>query len=159
MKNDPENLVSRRKWLASALMGGGLLLSYGTLVVQGLLYLLPEQVRPRTRKIFAGQLSDFKVGGVKPVYDLEGNQILLKRSDESLKAFSTVCPHLGCRVHWDEPNNQFFCPCHRGVFNADGVAVSGPPADAKQSLFEVELDVDKAGGVVYLAVKDVKKRS
>jgi Rieske Fe-S protein len=42
-------------------------------------------------------------------------------------AFSNVCTHLGCRVRWVEERHEFFCPCHNGVFAADGTVLAGPP--------------------------------
>ncbi len=149
--------LTRRKWLASAFMGAGLALSYGVLAVQGLLYILPPQVRSKTRKIFAGRLNSFSEGGVRTVYDLQGNQVLVRRGEKGIQAFSTVCPHLGCRVHWDAANDRFFCPCHRGEFDHNGIATAGPPADAGQRLAEIPVTLDEKGGVVYLEVKDVRK--
>lgn len=149
--------ITRRKWLASALMGTGLLISYGVLAVQGLLYILPPQVKSRTRKLYAGHFSHYDEGKVREVYDLDGNLVLVKRGKEGLRAFNTVCPHLGCRVHWEEANDRFFCPCHRGVFDGDGVAIAGPPADAGQRLAEIPVTVDEKGGAVYLEVKEARK--
>lgn len=41
------------------------------------------------------------------------------------------CTHLGCSVRWDRRTNDGFrCPCHGGVFDADGRVVKGPPRDA-----------------------------
>jgi len=149
---------TRRDWLALLLMGVGLVLSYGTFAIQGLLFILPERVRPRTRKLFAGQLDQFKVGSVQSFFDLQGNKILVKRSESEIQAFSSTCPHLGCHVHWEVEKKRFFCPCHNGVFNADGVAVSGPPAAAGQSLSRLPLELDKESGVIYLEVKDIKRK-
>lgn len=42
-------------------------------------------------------------------------------------AMSNICTHLGCRVRWVSERQQFFCPCHNGVFDKDGDVVSGPP--------------------------------
>jgi Rieske Fe-S protein len=42
-------------------------------------------------------------------------------------ALSNICSHLGCRVRWVADRQQFFCPCHNGVFDKDGNVVSGPP--------------------------------
>jgi len=42
-------------------------------------------------------------------------------------ALSNVCTHLGCRVRWVDNQNEFFCPCHNGVFAADGTVLAGPP--------------------------------
>ncbi|MFQ5902732.1 MAG: ubiquinol-cytochrome c reductase iron-sulfur subunit [Candidatus Binatia bacterium] len=150
--------LTRRDWLALLLMGVGLVASYGTFALQGVMFLLPRRVRPRTRRLFAGQVDQYKIGSVQSFLDLRGNEILVKRSDSGLQAFSSACPHLGCRVHWEAEKQRFFCPCHKGVFNADGVAVSGPPAAAGQSLSRIPLEMDDKTGVVYLEVKDVKRK-
>ena len=150
--------TTRRDWLSKVLMGGGLALAYGVLAVQGVLFLLPGRLKPRTRRLFAGQIGQYRVGGVQTFHDLQGNEILVKRSERGFEAFSSKCPHLGCRVHWVAEKREFFCPCHNGVFNADGVAVSGPPADGGQRLFQVPLTVDERSGVVYIEVKDVERR-
>jgi Rieske Fe-S protein len=42
-------------------------------------------------------------------------------------AMSNVCTHLGCRVRWIADRQQFYCPCHDGVFDKEGNVVSGPP--------------------------------
>jgi Rieske Fe-S protein len=139
-------------------MGAGLIASYGLFAAQGLLFLLPQRLRPPTRRIFAGQLDQFEVGSLRGVMDLQGNEILIKRDPKGLSAFNTTCPHLGCRVHWEADKKRFFCPCHNGVFDPDGVAVEGPPAAAGQKLAAIPLEVDQKSGVVYLEVKDTKKR-
>nr|MBC8425653.1 Rieske 2Fe-2S domain-containing protein [bacterium] len=64
--------------------------------------------------------------------------------------------HLGCQVYWEEDNNRFFCPCHSGVFDPQGIAIAGPPADAGQRLAEVPLKVDQVAGVLYLEVQATK---
>lgn len=46
--------------------------------------------------------------------------------DERLQAFSTVCPHLGCRVDYQPKKKQFLCPCHDSAFALDGQVESGP---------------------------------
>ena len=66
-------------------------------------------------------------------------------------ALSSVCPHLGCQVHWESAKNRFFCPCHNGVFDPSGRGVSGPPGDAKQDLPRYPLKV--AGGLLYIEVE------
>jgi Rieske Fe-S protein len=42
-------------------------------------------------------------------------------------AMSNVCTHLGCRIRWIADQNQYFCPCHNGVYDKQGDVVSGPP--------------------------------
>ena len=41
---------------------------------------------------------------------------------------------------------------------ADGKGIAGPPADAGQSLAQVPLTVDERSGVVYLEVKEPKRK-
>ena len=41
-------------------------------------------------------------------------------------AMSNICTHLGCRIRWIADREEFFCPCHNGVFDKDGRIVSGP---------------------------------
>jgi Rieske Fe-S protein len=154
---EPVTNLSRRSWLASVAMGVGLISSYGMFAVQGLLFMLPQRLKPPTRRLYAGQIDQFQIGALQGVLDLQGNEILVKREKQGLRAFNSTCPHLGCRVHWQAERQRFFCPCHNGVFNAEGVAIEGPPAAAGQSLAQVPLEVDQKSGVVYLEVKDARK--
>ncbi|MDH5656886.1 MAG: Rieske (2Fe-2S) protein [Spirochaetia bacterium] len=62
-------------------------------------------------------------------------------------AFSSICPHLGCKVHWEADKNRFFCPCHGGAFDITGKAVMGPPQKAGQSLSSCEVVVE--GNAIY----------
>lgn len=149
--------TTRRDTLALMLMGAGLTLSYGLLAAEGFLFLLPRRLEPRVRWLFAGRLDEYPEGAVRGFTGLDGTEILIKRKPAGIEAFSSVCPHLGCRVHWVPDRKEFFCPCHNGVFDGDGVAVSGPPADAGQSLARVPLRLDDAGEVVYIGVKDTGK--
>jgi Rieske Fe-S protein len=47
--------------------------------------------------------------------------------EQDVTVLSSLCPHLGCLVNWRPAGAQFFCPCHGGVFDADGRNVAGPP--------------------------------
>jgi Rieske Fe-S protein len=67
---------------------------------------------------------------------------------EDFLALSSVCPHLGCRVHWEGANDRFFCPCHNGAFDKSGNPIAGPPQAAGQSLTRFPLKVES--GLLYL---------
>ena len=60
-------------------------------------------------------------------------QILLgfiKMTDDEIVALSPVCKHLGCTVDWNtnkQPETNFFCPCHWGLYTKDGTNVKGTP--------------------------------
>jgi len=84
-----------------------------------------------------------------------GAQVVVARQGEGLAAedflaLSSVCPHLGCRVHWESQNDRFFCPCHNGAFDSEGKPVSGPPQAANQSLVRFPLKVEN--GLLFLEV-------
>lgn len=52
----------------------------------------------------------------------------LRRIDaEHFVAFTVNCAHLGCPVRWLPTAQLFMCPCHGGVYYADGSVAAGPP--------------------------------
>src|SRR5690606_40729772 len=53
--------------------------------------------------------------------------------DNSLKAFSAVCPHLGCIVQWNADEKSFDCPCHGSRFACDGTVINGPSKTDRKS--------------------------
>ena len=59
--------------------------------------------------------------------------------DGPIRAFSTVCPHLGCGVEYDETAAKFNCPCHASAFDLDGRCLSGP---SPRGLDELEARVE-----------------
>jgi menaquinol-cytochrome c reductase iron-sulfur subunit len=46
--------------------------------------------------------------------------------DGALHAFSTVCPHLGCGIDWNDSQRRFVCPCHGSFFSLEGKVITGP---------------------------------
>ena len=49
---------------------------------------------------------------------------------ENFQVFAINCAHLGCPVRWFPQSELFMCPCHGGVYYADGSRASGPPPRA-----------------------------
>ena len=43
----------------------------------------------------------------------------------TVRALSATCTHLGCQVRWDA-KDKFHCPCHGGVYGADGAVLETP---------------------------------
>lgn len=148
---------SRRGFLSKIFIIAGVALAYGLLALEGLFFIIPKRKITEKIRIYAGRLSQYQLGTVKAFYDLEGSEILIMRDEAGIRAFSSDCPHLGCKVHWEGDKNEFFCPCHKGVFDSNGVAISGPPADAHQSLKGIEISVDEKSQIVYIEVKKPRR--
>ena len=53
--------------------------------------------------------------------------------------FAINCAHLGCPVRWFSESQLFMCPCHGGVYYADGSRASGPP---ERGLFTYEARIE-----------------
>jgi menaquinol-cytochrome c reductase iron-sulfur subunit len=52
---------------------------------------------------------------------------LRRVSEAECVAFAINCAHLGCPVRWLPKAGLFMCPCHGGVYYADGTVAAGPP--------------------------------
>lgn len=69
-------------------------------------------------------------------YDLAVDRqvVFLVKSGAEVKALSSTCTHLGCRVSWDVDDQVLKCPCHGGVFDRTGAVKSGPPPSPLETL-------------------------
>ena len=52
---------------------------------------------------------------------------LVKTGESDVRALSSTCTHLGCRVSWNAEAQQLKCPCHGGAYDKTGAVVAGPP--------------------------------
>jgi Rieske Fe-S protein len=53
--------------------------------------------------------------------------LIRKTDDERLVAFVAVCTHLDCTVTYRADVRKFFCACHEGWYDENGVNIAGPP--------------------------------
>ena len=60
--------------------------------------------------------------------------------NDRFQVFAINCAHLGCPVRWFPQSSLFMCPCHGGVYYADGARASGPP---ERGLFEYSHRVER----------------
>ncbi len=86
-----------------------------------------------------GRIGDFEVGKTVSVTFEDSSPLpwagvtaraaawLQRRSEADFVAFSVHCTHLGCPVRWMPEAKLFLCPCHGGVYYADGDVAAGPP--------------------------------
>jgi Rieske Fe-S protein len=132
---------------AIALVGGGLS------AVLGAFALGPKARAAGGRWIRAGTTSDLKpdepVARVLAVSRVDGwyrerareTVFLVWDGDRTVRALSATCTHLGCQVRWDAKDKKFRCPCHGGIYAADGTVLGGPPP---RPLNAIEARIDPA---------------
>jgi Rieske Fe-S protein len=60
------------------------------------------------------------------------------------------CAHLGCPVSWFQESGLFMCPCHGGVYYANGERASGPPP---RGLYRCVYRVTQVHGVDHLEMQ------
>jgi menaquinol-cytochrome c reductase iron-sulfur subunit len=116
-----------------ALIGGGLSALVGIFAVR------PARAATKERWVRAAALGELTahvpVARVLAVPRADGwyrarsreTVFLVWNGARDVRVFSATCTHLGCQVLWDASKKHFQCPCHGGVYNADGQVVAGPP--------------------------------
>jgi Rieske Fe-S protein len=132
--------------VAAGAMIGGLAAGYGGMGLVAARYLFPA--RPQQRRwMFVAELTRLKPGDSILYTAPNGARINIARQGnqgrvEDFIALSSVCPHLGCQVHWEGQNKRFFCPCHNGIFDPAGKGIGGPPGEAGQNLPRYPLKIE-----------------
>lgn len=141
---------ARRRFLARLTIGlSGVMATIVGAPILG--YLIAPLFRPPPSEFVpVGALGDFPVGETKLVRfrdpsplpwagQLAETALWVRRREQdgplAFQVFSVHCTHLGCPVNWRASAGLFLCPCHGGVFYADGRVAGGPP---ERPLFQRE---------------------
>ena len=134
-----EQLLTRRRLLSrvSLALSG---LAAAVVSVPIIAYLLSPLLQPPPEEWRdLGLVDNFRVGEtVEVAYDelsslpwagqTARTAVWLRRTGErDFTAFGLNCTHLGCPVNWRPGAELFLCPCHGGVYYADGSVAGGPP--------------------------------
>ena len=115
--------------------------------------------------IEVGSLEDFEEGIYSQVilefniqdgwaYASQRQLAYVRRTGDDFIAMSAVCTHLGCNVRFEEERNEFICPCHAGIYDAEGVNIAGPPP-APLSRLPIKVE----GDLVFIYNKDKEEGS
>jgi menaquinol-cytochrome c reductase iron-sulfur subunit len=151
--------ITRRKFLGriSLALSG---LAAAVISVPILAYLLSpllQGIRQEWRDV--GAVDSFTVGQTVEVAYEEPSSLpwagqtsqsavwLRRASEQQFIAFGLNCTHLGCPVNWQPGAELFLCPCHGGVYYADGTVAGGPPPRA---LVRFEVRINDANHVEVL---------
>jgi menaquinol-cytochrome c reductase iron-sulfur subunit len=142
--------IVRRRFLSS-LSAGLAGLAGAVLSIPILGYLLSPLIKPSPRAwVDLGGLGEFPLGATvlrkiqnpSPLPWAGQTAVtaawVRRTSARDFVVFAVNCTHLGCPVNWLPEAHLFLCPCHGGVYNADGSVAGGPPP---RSLFRYETRV------------------
>jgi menaquinol-cytochrome c reductase iron-sulfur subunit len=135
-----EELINRRGFLSIATWTIGGLISAG-LGIPSIAYIIGPALKSNesqswtrigaTSKVELGTPTLFKVTVERQTGWIADSEELsvyaLTENGRNYIAMSNVCTHLGCRARWVSDRDQFYCPCHAGVFDKEGFVISGPP--------------------------------
>ena len=163
-QGEPHNLVDgeagsaqeepRAKAWSQYFMIGGLLAGYGFMASLAVRFLYPS--KQKLAWVFVTRSKDMVLGQSLIFKTTAGQSIAIARtgnrggSAADFVALSSVCPHLGCQVTWQEEKKRFFCPCHNGAFDARGRPTEGPPKAENLELPRFELQL--RNGLLYIQV-------
>ncbi|WP_449536733.1 Rieske 2Fe-2S domain-containing protein [Ferdinandcohnia sp. Marseille-Q9671] len=153
--------VSRRQFLNYTLTGVGGFMAAGMLMpmvrfaIDPLLQ--PEAEHDMVQVVSVDKITnepqkfDFKINQVDAWYesDVSTSAWVYKNDNGDIIALSPVCKHLGCAVSWAEDPanpNRFFCPCHYGLYEKDGMNVPGTPPMGPLDVYQSEVK----DGYLYL---------
>ncbi len=138
------------------LLNGGIALLVAVPVVR---YLLGPAISANSylKWIEIGNVDTFKVGETSLIsyinpftdpWDGETSKVpaYVRREDVTdFTVFAVNCAHLNCPVRWFAESQLFMCPCHGGVYYANGDRASGPPP---RGLFKYDNKVEN--GNLYI---------
>ncbi len=119
-------------WGAMTLM---LLIGLGTFVR----FFFPRTLFEPSPKFTIGYPSDYGFG--VDIKFQSAKRIWVCRGPEGLYVISAICTHLGCTPDWLSGENQFKCPCHGSVYDAEGRNFAGP-APRPMARCHVELNAE-----------------
>lgn len=152
---DDRQLLNRRDFMSIATWAIGILIGAG-LGLPAIAYIIGPALRKEDALawIRLGSISKVELGTPTLfkakierqtgwiVNEEEISVYVFTENGRDFVAMSNICTHLGCRVRWIKDQDQFFCPCHNGVFDKSGGVVTGP-VPRSLDRFEVKVEDDQ----------------
>ncbi|MFQ6083346.1 MAG: ubiquinol-cytochrome c reductase iron-sulfur subunit [Candidatus Aminicenantia bacterium] len=131
------SLFTRRKFL-NTLLGGGMLTFFSTLLYPIIKFIVPPYREPDKVILKFADYKDMTSYTVQ-VFAWGSKPGILVKKENYYQAFIAVCTHLGCTVTFLSEKRMFFCACHDGWYDENGVNVAGPPpSPLRQLIVEIK---------------------
>lgn len=119
-------ILSRRLFL-DGLLGGGLAALAGLFVGPVVKFIFPPYKEPDEVKLPAADYGGLPPNEAKSFAWGNKPAFLKKGADGTLVAFVAVCTHLDCNVTYLPDERKFYCACHKGWYDENGINIAGPP--------------------------------
>lgn len=120
------SLFTRRQFL-NGLLGGWFGALVASLLVPVLKFVFPPAREPDQVILLFSDFEDMEPNTVKNFAWGSKPGLLKKNDDGSYTAFVAVCTHLDCNVNYLSDQRKFFCACHDGWYDENGINIGGPP--------------------------------
>lgn len=131
------SLFTRRQFL-NGLLGGWLGALTASFLYPLLRFVFPPEKEPDQVILPLAEFSGLRANEVEPFAWGRKPGLLKKTEDGSLLAFVAVCTHLDCNVTYLVDQRKFFCACHEGWYDENGINIGGPPPKPLRRLVVAE---------------------
>jgi len=134
--------MTRRRFI-DVLLGGSLTATAIAFLYPVIRYLIPpRQQEAVMKKVVAAKIGELAPNSSKIFKFGSSPGLLINTQEGKLLAFSAICTHLACTVHYESDSDSIYCPCHGGRFDLAGNVIAGPPP-APLEAFKVEIAGDE----------------
>jgi Rieske Fe-S protein len=120
------SLFTRRQFL-NGLLGGWLGGLAALFLYPVLRFVFPPEREPEQVLLPLTDYGSLEPGAIKNFAWGSKPGMLKKTAGGELIAFVSVCTHLDCNVAYLPDQKKFFCACHEGWYDENGVNIGGPP--------------------------------
>jgi len=120
------SLFSRRQFL-NGLLGGWLGALAASFLYPMVKFIFPPYREPDKVVLSFSDYQDMEPNSVRN-FSWGTKPGLIKKNDNGTYfAFVAVCTHLDCNVVYLTEQRKFFCACHEGWYDENGLNIGGPP--------------------------------
>jgi Rieske Fe-S protein len=120
------SLITRRTFL-NGLMGGWLATLAATILSPILKFVSPPYQEPDKVSLPLADYQDLAPNTAKSFAWGSKPGFIKMKDDGTYQAFVGVCSHLDCNVTYLPDKRKFYCACHEGWYDENGINIAGPP--------------------------------
>lgn len=120
------SLFTRRQFL-NGLLGGWFAALVASFLYPIVKFIFPPSREPEEVVLPFSDFRDLKPNTTKMFAWGSKPGLIKMKEDGGYQAFVAVCTHLDCTVTYLPDKRKFFCACHEGWYDENGINIGGPP--------------------------------